>query len=109
MSPSTIIIYSRLNQGANWIIISDRIVLAICEHIASQSALAGGSVNVAIQEAMSYRVVIAGIEVVITRFGVVEITAIADGVPPRQVLPRPGDGLLLTHWSFPQVFGFCQS
>ena len=42
--------------------------------------MAGGSKDIAIEESADGGIIVAGIEIVITRFGVIEIAAVADGV-----------------------------
>ena len=50
-----------------WIFIVHRIVVAICEHIAAEEALAGGGKDVRIDEPAHLRVIVTAVQVIESR------------------------------------------
>ena len=59
---------------------TDRIVSAVGKHIAASQVLSSGCVFVRIDEAADQGIVIAGLEVIETGFGIVIVAAIAQGI-----------------------------
>ena len=57
-----------------------RVVPAVRKHIVPQEALAGAGVAVSVEESAEGGVVISGLQVIEARFGVVVVTAVAQGV-----------------------------
>ena len=84
------------------IIAIDRLITTICEHIVSVKSLPRGSIAVRIDKPSPDRVIIPAAEVVQTRFGVVDIPAIAQGIHSTQ---RGRHGTADGHGRAPGVVG----
>ena len=68
---------------ATWIHCIYRIIVAICKHIATEDALAGGDVDVGIDESTDLRIVISALQVIEARFLGVELAILT-------LFPTPG-------------------
>ena len=71
--------------SACWIAIPDGIIQAIRKHIIAEDALSGGSVYVGVYESAEGGIVVAGLEVIESCFGIVVVAAVAQGVMGAQV------------------------
>ena len=58
----------------------DRIIPAICKHIAAEDALAGGDIDICVEEAADYWVIISTLQVIEPRIGIIIVATVADGV-----------------------------
>ena len=67
----------------NWVIV------AVCEHIIAEGALAGGNEGVGVEEAAPGGVVITGLQVVEICFDIVNIATVAQGIPFSQKIRNP--------------------
>ena len=57
-----------------------RIIVAVCKHIKSGKALPGAGVAIRVDKSADFGVVVAGLEIIETRFGVVIVTTITERV-----------------------------
>ena len=69
-----------METSSAWITAICRIIPAVGKHIVAQEALAGGGKDVGVDESAEAGIVIAGLEVVQTSFGVPDVATVTQGV-----------------------------